>query len=120
MNSLELTAGIVLPMFLLMLCGWILRRTHALPEPAFSQMNRLCFLVLLPASLLNNLLKMESLSGLRLPFLGWLLFLQALIVGLLYLTVPRLIRDISSPFRRISHASTSARLTSGFPPANPL
>ncbi|MBQ9301328.1 MAG: hypothetical protein IJ214_12555 [Clostridia bacterium] len=43
MNSLELTAGIVIPMFLLMLCGGLLRAFRVLPESAFSQMNRLCF-----------------------------------------------------------------------------
>lgn len=113
MNSLELTAGIVIPMFLLMVCGGLLRAFRVLPESAFSQMNRLCFTLLLPASLLNNLMKMDGLSGLRLPFLGWLLLLQAVIVGLLYLIVPRVIRDRRSAASVIQAGFRSNFLTFG-------
>ena len=113
MNSLELTCSIVIPMFLLMMCGWLLRYFRVLPASAFTQMNRLCFTLLLPASLLNNLMKMESLSGLRLPFLGWLLLLQAFIVIILYLIVPRLVRERPSAASIIQACFRSNFLTFG-------
>lgn len=113
MNSLNLTGGIVIPMFLLMFCGWLLRNRNVLPASAFQQMNRLCFTLLLPASLVNNLLKMENLNDLRLPFLGWLLLLQVLIVSVLYLLVPRFVRDKRSAASIIQAGFRSNFLTFG-------
>ncbi len=113
MNSLNLTGGIVIPMFLLMLCGWLLRNLKVLPASVFPQLNRLCFTLLLPASLVSNLLKMESLDGLRLSFLGWLLLLQALIVAVLYLIVPRFIREKRSAASVIQACFRSNFLTFG-------
>ncbi|MBQ8081241.1 MAG: AEC family transporter [Clostridia bacterium] len=93
MSSFSLVAGIVAPMFLLMLCGWLLRQTKTLPESAFSAMNKLCFVLLLPASLVNNLIKATDFSRLTPRFLLWLLLLQAVIVGTLFLVVPRLVKE---------------------------
>lgn len=113
MNSLNLTGGIVIPMFLLMLCGWLLRNLKVLPASVFPQMNKLCFTLLLPASLINNLLKMENLDGLRLPFLGWLLLLQVLIVTVLYLLVPHFVREKRSAASIIQACFRSNFLTFG-------
>ena len=113
MNSLNLTVGIVVPMIIMMLCGWLLRVCGALPMSAFQQMNRLSYLLLLPASLLNNLLRMEDLGGLRPGFLAWLLFLQVFLLALLYLTVPRFVSDRRSVASIIQASFRSNFLTFG-------
>lgn len=89
MNSFALTCGIVLPMFLLLLCGWGLRRAKLIQPYGFAQMNQLCFYLLLPSSLLNNLIQAKDFDMLDAAFLLWILAVQIVILVVLFLVVPR-------------------------------
>lgn len=93
MNSIALSVGIVGPMFLLMLSGLLLREFHLIKPAGFTEMNRVCFYLLLPASLLNSLMSSKDFSSLTLPFLGWLLLCQVIILGLLFLFVPLVVKE---------------------------
>ena len=55
MNSFIVSANAVLPMFLLIVIGLVLRRFSVLPEKAALVLNNLVFVVLMPALLFNNL-----------------------------------------------------------------
>lgn len=76
-------------MLLLLVCGGVLRRSGILPASAFSQMNQLCFYLLLPASLFNNIVGTDTFYLPNNRFLFWLLGAQLVILAVLFALVPR-------------------------------
>lgn len=91
MNSFSLSVQIVIPMFLLMGLGVFLRRQGLLAGKSLDDLNHLCFLLFLPASLFRNITQV-NLSDLPSP---WLLVvgsvIQLVVFGLVLLLTPRLV-----------------------------
>ena len=90
MQSFWLSFEIVVPLFLLLGLGWLLRRWEVLGESTLNQINDLCFKVLLPSMMFRNLYN-TALSELAVgKLLLFSLGCQVLILILLFLTIPRL------------------------------
>ena len=95
MDTFVTTLNIVLPSFLLILLGLLLRLAGVLDQSGCDKMNTFCFHVLVPTMVFYNIYTadVESLTDPRL-----LLFCLASVTGaflLLMLLVPRLVKDRS-------------------------
>lgn len=78
-----------MPMFLLLLIGWMLRQMHIMKRTDFDVMNALCFKVLLPMSLFWNIYSGGDLQFLDARMLIWAFVCQCLLLVALFLVVPR-------------------------------
>lgn len=93
MESFWLSFGIVMPMFLLLLTGWLIRYFRVIGDSGFDALNTLCFKLLLPMSLFCNIYNGGDLGLLDARMLIWALVCQVLILLLLFLTVPRVFSE---------------------------
>lgn len=69
MNSLLYSVNVTVPVFAMMVLGYILRRTHVISEEYIKGSNRLTFRILLPVMLFNSMRGSDFRSTFRLDFL---------------------------------------------------
>lgn len=90
MESFWLSFGIVMPMFLTLAAGWMLRQFRVLEEAGFDAVNTLCFKILLPVALFCNIYGGGDVRQMDGRLFLWALVCQVLILLLLFLTIPRM------------------------------
>lgn len=93
MQEFLITLDIMLPLLLLLLCGYLLRRLHLINDTLSSGMNQLVFKVFLPLLIFNNIRTLDVQNP---PDVRLSLFMAAAILAvfaLAYLLVPRFFHD---------------------------
>lgn len=70
MNNLILTVNAVLPIFLLMIVGYICKQTALVTPGCVKEMNKLVFKIFLPVSLAKSLMNMDANIGGRVPMVA--------------------------------------------------
>lgn len=93
MAELGITFNIMMPMLILLVLGWFLRKINWLKSETASAMNKLVFKLFLPVLLFNNMRSMASAGE---PDVKYLLFLFASIGGIFLITfllVPRFVKE---------------------------
>lgn len=93
MNNLLVTTNIVLPIFLVMLIGYIARCIHLIDEATVKGCNKLVFRVFLPVSLARSIMRAEGSLGGGLPLFAALGTIATFAVGMLI--VPRVVKENS-------------------------
>lgn len=93
MNNLIFSANAVLPLFLFMLLGMLLRRIGILDHAFAESGTRLCFNVLLPIMIFNSVISRDPAQSFDWKLLYFLMAGCFLLLGLLLLVVPRCIVD---------------------------
>lgn len=88
-----LSFNIVAPMFLMMLTGVILRNTKIIPAVGFKVLNSLCFWILFPSKLFQNIYSAQDMSFIKPRYIVWVLFLHGIMLILLFIIVPRMIKE---------------------------
>ena len=59
MESIVISLNAVLPLFIMTLLGFVLKKTGIVSSRAMKQMNRICYLIFIPLLLFNNIYKTE-------------------------------------------------------------
>ena len=59
MESIVISLNAVLPLFIMTLLGFVLKKTGIVTSRAMKQMNRICYLIFIPLLLFNNIYKTE-------------------------------------------------------------
>ena len=93
MTELGITCDIMLPMLILLLLGWILRKVNWLSGETAGNMNKLIFRLFLPVLLFNN---MRSMSSAGAPDPKYLIFLFVSVAGIFiaaFLLVPKFVKE---------------------------
>jgi predicted permease len=93
MESFELSFGIVAPMAITIFVGYLLARARIISSQGFDAMNVLAFKLLLPLSLFNNIYSGGNLEQMNARVIIWAFVFQVLVLVLLFLVVPRLVKD---------------------------
>lgn len=93
MTTFLTTLNIVLPIFLLILLGLLLRRVGILDEVGCNKMNTFCFNVLVPAMVFYNIYTADIGSFADPRLLLFCLVAVSVSFGLLMLLVPRIIKE---------------------------
>lgn len=93
MNNLLVTTNIVLPIFLVMLIGYIARSINLIDDHTIKGCNKLVFRVFLPVSLAKSIMRAEGSLGGGLPLFAALGTIATFAAGMLI--VPRLVKDNS-------------------------
>lgn len=65
MTSFLISANAVLPVILMALCGYFLKRVGLIPPKLAKELNQLIYKIFLPLMLFRNMYQMESLDGIR-------------------------------------------------------
>ena len=93
MTELGITCEIMLPMLILLLLGWFLRKVNWLSGETAGSMNKLVFKLFLPVMLFNN---MRAMSSAGTPDPKYLIFLFVSVAGIFaaaFVLVPKLVHD---------------------------
>lgn len=96
MDNLLISLEVVLPLFLMLLLGYVIRQTKLVTPDAFSQMNKLTFRVFLPLVIFKNI----YVSDLSTAFNGKLILSGVIIVLLMFLLCFLVIVRIEKDNRR--------------------
>ena len=89
MDNLILSFNIVLPLFLCMAVGYLLRQIHMLEPGILSKLNALCFKVFLPIYLFNNLYSTDLGTAFNLKLILFAVFGNILFFLLLFFLIPK-------------------------------
>lgn len=95
MNEFLVTLDIMLPLLIMLVVGWFLRRIGLMGEAVTQGLNKLVFKVFLPVLLFNNLRSMDVSS---IPNLGYAAFLGCGMVAVFLvsqLIVPRFVKKVA-------------------------
>lgn len=93
MEGLLLSFNVVAPLFLLMLVGFLCRRTHIFGETGLDAINKLINYVLLPVMLFLSLYRSDLNAAINPFMLGFVFVAVSVTVAALVLVVPRLVRS---------------------------
>ena len=87
-DNLAFTCNAILPIILLILLGYILKRIKLLPDGFWKMANKLCFKICLPAMLFINIYNVSNISGIleqwRIVLFSVIAILVIFMLGLLY------------------------------------
>jgi len=97
MENLLLSVNVILPLFLMMALGYVLRVLHVVEEKGTAGMNRLVFKVMLPVMLYYNIYTCDMAQAFDLTLLLYAVAAVAVLFVLLMVLVPRFVAD---PARR--------------------
>lgn len=89
MAELLITFDIMLPLFLLLGLGWLLRRVGLMKEEIIPALNKLIFKLLLPVLLFNNMRDLDTSTAASPAFLGFVAATIAAVFILSYVLTPR-------------------------------
>lgn len=91
LETLFFTCNAVLPIILLILLGYTIKRAGLLPESFFPQLNRLCFHVCLPVLLFYNIYNVADIKSIaenwRVAFFSLMAILASFFLGLLLVSL---------------------------------
>jgi predicted permease len=93
MENLIFSINVVLPMLLLLLIGFVLRRTNLINDNFISVANKLCFKVALPVLLFQNIYTADLASSMNGPLILYAVCILLGIVALLFVVVPLFTKD---------------------------
>ena len=93
LNNLLISVNAVLPLFIYLVLGWILRKIRLFDEPVLAKLNRICFRVFLPFSLFRSTARTDLKTDFNGPLVLFALTALILLFILLMLIVPRLIAE---------------------------
>lgn len=93
MKTLSLTTEIVLPIFLLMLAGYTIRRMKLISPDACFEMNGLVFRFFLPAFIIQSIMNTDLTSINRPGIFLFIALSYTALYALLFMLVPRIERD---------------------------
>ena len=93
MTDLLFSANAVLPLFLIMLAGFVLKRREFLDDAFFESSNKLCFYVALPCLLFLNIMRNDLTEAFDAPLILLCVGGSFAFVGLLLLLTPLFIKD---------------------------
>ncbi|MDL2289734.1 AEC family transporter, partial [Clostridia bacterium OttesenSCG-928-F22] len=93
MENLVLSLNAVLPLFLMMALGYVLKLLKVFDFPALKKMNGFVFKALLPISLFNNTYRSNFAESFDIAFLGYGVLSVLLIFALCMVIVPRIVKD---------------------------
>ncbi|WP_077532573.1 AEC family transporter [Massiliimalia massiliensis] len=93
MDNFIISLNAVLPTFLLMAAGYLLRRIGLADERFLKQVNRVTFMVFLPVMLFRNIYSADIRETLNLPVIALALGALVILFFLLCLIVPRVVHD---------------------------
>lgn len=93
MNNLLLTVNAVLPIFLVMVIGYICKQTSLVSPGCVKEMNKLVFKVFLPVSLAKSLMNMDTGSGGHIPMMLTCVIGVFAIFMVSMIVIPRLVPE---------------------------
>ena len=95
MDNLILSFNVVLPLFLCILLGYVLRRLHMVDTPALNTMNKLCFKVFLPIYLFNNIANTDLSAAFHAKMMVTAVTVLILLFFVLMLVIPKIEKENS-------------------------
>ena len=93
MTELLITFDIMLPLFILLGLGWLLRRVGLMKEELVSSLNKVIFKVFLPVLLFNNMRDLDTSASLSPAFMLYVFLTIGVVFVLAYVLVPRFEKD---------------------------
>ncbi len=93
MNNFMFSLSVVMPLFSIMMVGYILRRINLFTDDYAVKSNKVCFEIFLPCMILYSIYTNRSDVMNEIPTVVFALIASAVLVVLLLLTVPFLVKD---------------------------
>ncbi|MCL2514040.1 MAG: AEC family transporter, partial [Oscillospiraceae bacterium] len=92
MNDLIFSINVVLPLFMIMLAGFALKKINIVGEKAAGQVNKIVFRLLLPCYMISSISKMDLAENFNVSFMAFTLLLVLAVIGLCFLVFPLLVK----------------------------
>jgi len=95
MENLILSLNVVMPLFLAMATGYLMKQLGVLDDRTLVVMNGICFRLFLPALLFYNIYSTDLKSVLNIPLMIYALGTLAAALGALFILIPLLEKEIA-------------------------
>jgi len=93
MDNLILSLNVVMPLFLAMVTGYIMKQLRIVDNHTLIVMNGVCFRLFLPVLLFYNIYSTDLKAVLNIPLMVYALGTLALALGVLFIVIPILEKD---------------------------